>query len=91
MEMTSEELEEFESAYNHYYAESLASEDDIERRYYQGKFMGVDFTLDVLGYTVMADGAKVKFLSDSGKSMECDHYKVIKNPRKNRERRKRGG
>ena len=83
MEMTSEELEEFESAYNHYYTESLASEDDTDRYYYRGKFMGVNFALDVLGYMLMADGTTVKFLSDSGKSMECDYYKIVKNPRKN--------
>ena len=89
--MTTEEIEEFESAYNHYYTESLASEDATDKYFYRGKFMGVDFALDVLGYTVMADGAKVRFLSDSGKFMECDYYKIIKSPRRNRERRKMGG
>lgn len=83
MEMTSEEIEELESAYNHYYTESLASEDDTDKYYYRGKFMGVNFALDVLGYTLMADGTKVRFLSDSGKFMECDYYKIVKNPRKN--------
>ena len=83
--MTTEEIEEFESAYNHYYTESLASEDDTDKYYYRGKYMGVNFALDVLGYMLIADGTTVKFLSDSGKSMECDHYKVIKDPRKNKE------
>ena len=50
--------------------------------------MGVNFALGVLGYTGMRDGTTVKFRSDSGKSMECDHYKIIKDPRRNKERKK---
>ena len=88
MEMTKEELEDLEGAYNSYYAEYLRCEDITDKYYYRGEFMGVNFALGVLGYTGMRDGTTVKFRSDSGKSMECDHYKIIKDPRRNKERKK---
>ena len=88
--MTEEEIEEFEYAFNDNYALFLTSEDETDKYYYRGKFMGVNFALDVLGYTVMKDGVTVRHLSDSGKSIECDHYKVIEKPIETRERRKRG-
>ena len=86
--MKTEELEKLEDFLNNSYAYFLTEEDEAKRAYYRGKVMGVDFALDVLGYTIKDDGTKV-YLLNCGKIIE--HFKVVKKPRKNRERRKRRG
>ena len=87
--MTKEERKKLADFFNDNYAHFLIEEDEAKRACYRGKAMGVDFALDALGYTIKGDGTTVKFLTDSGKSIECAHHKVVKKPKKrNRERGK---
>ena len=87
--MTKEERKKLADFFNDNYARFLTEEDEAKRACYRGKAMGVDFALDALGYTIKGDGTTVKFLTDSGKSIECAHHKVVKKPKKrNRERGK---
>lgn len=78
--MTEKQMKEIEDFYINSNAMISATEDDAERRYYQGELMGIKVVLDMLGYILKEDGVKVKFIPDLAKSIECKHYKVVKRP-----------
>lgn len=80
--MTKEEIKKLEDFFNDNYALYLAEEDKVKIACYRGKVMGVDFALDALGYTIKGDGVEVRFLPDSGKSIECVRHKVVKKPKR---------